>query len=283
MGRDAMKKSRIIFLILINLILFFLFSSRVAAETCVQWVAKVVSLQGSVEVRRSNETAWLSIKLNDLFCSGDMIRIGEKSRAGVLMRNDATLRFDQNTTVLFSLEEEKKSLIDLLRGIVHFFSRIPRTLKVATPFVNGTVEGTEFLVRVESDKTIMSVFEGRVSATNDSGSIILASGQSAVAGKGSAPALYEIIRPRDAVRWALYYPGILFYSNGIPAADWRAEASFLLSVGRVDEAEMVINKILERTPADSDALALLSIIAVVQNEKDAALKFGAFLCPTSQL
>jgi len=274
-GRRTMKKSRHIILISLKFVLIFFFSSRaIAAEICVQWIAKAVSSQGRVEKLRNNETLWQSVKLNDIFCPGDMIRIGEKSRAGVLMRNDQTLRFDQNTTVLFSREDKKTSLIELLKGIVHFFSRVPRTLKVATPFVNGSVEGTEFLVKVDSNKTIMSVFEGHVLVTNDSGSLVLARGQSAMAEKGSAPALYEIIRPRDAVRWALYYPGILFYSNGIPATDRRAEASSLLSVGRVDEAEMVINKILERTPADSDALALLSIIAVVQNEKDAALKFA---------
>jgi len=183
---------------------------------------------------RNNETLWRSVRLNDIFCPGDMIRIGEKSRAGVLMRNDQTLRFDQNTTVLFSLEDKKTSLIELLKGIVHFFSRVPRTLKVATPFVNGSVEGTEFLVKVDSNKTIISVFEGRVLMTNDSGSIVLARGQSAMAEKGSAPALYQIIRPRDAVRWALYYPEILFYEHGVPKADWRAEASFLLSVGLRD-------------------------------------------------
>jgi hypothetical protein len=60
---------------------------------------------------------------------------------------------------------------------------------VATPFVNGTVEGTEFLVRVAKEQTFLSVFEGKVTASNEAGSLLLASGQSAVALKGQAPAL----------------------------------------------------------------------------------------------
>ena len=48
-------------------------------------------------------------------------------------------------------------------------------------------------------------------------------------------------------------------------------ASLLLSVGRVDEARADIEKALQLKPMDSHALALQSIIAVVQNEKKKAL------------
>lgn len=258
------------------IILVFLFPSRLIAETCKEWVAKVVSVQGSVQARREGEAQWQTVRLNDIFCPGDMIRVKEQGRAAIALINESTLRLDQNTTVTFSQHEKgKTSLIDLLTGIVHFFSRVPRTLKVATPFVNGTVEGTEFLVRVEKDGTFLSVFEGKVVATNEAGSIMLTGGQSAEAQAGKAPTIRVVARPRDAVQWTLYYPPVFPYRPedlaAAPRTDWRARVSFLLSVGRVDDARSEIEEALKTTPLNSDALALQSVIAVTQNEKEKAL------------
>ena len=51
-------------------------------------------------------------------------------------------------------------------------------------------------------------------------------------------------------------------------------ASLLLAVGRVDEADADIKRALRLAPNDGNALALQSIIAVVQNEKDQALNLA---------
>ena len=53
-----------------------------------------------------------------------------------------------------------RTLIELIRGAILFFTRQPRSLDVQTPFVNAAVEGTEFLVRVEDDRAVITVFEG---------------------------------------------------------------------------------------------------------------------------
>jgi tetratricopeptide (TPR) repeat protein len=120
-----------------------------------------------------------------------------------------------------------------------------------------------------------------------------------------------VVRPRDAVQWALYYPPIMdyrpvdfpsgpptgwqamvrksieFYREGkLAKAFWSLEGApesirdprffayrvaLLLSVGRVDEASVDIERALNLDPHNSYAVALQSIIAVVQNEKDRAL------------
>ena len=270
----------------------------------------MVSVQGNVEVRRANQTQWQPARLNDTYCSGDRIQVGERSRANVALVNQPIIRLDQNTTITFGgVREERTSLIELLRGALYFFSRLPRNLEVRTAFVNAGVEGTEGLVRVEADRTFISIFEGSVLATNQAGSLILTSGQSAVAEQGRAPILTVVVRPRDAVQWALYYPPTLFFRpeefpagpgwegmvrssieaymkgdleaafesiKGVP--DTISEprffvyrASLLLAVGRVDEASKDIERALSLNPKYSDAFALQSVIAVVQNEREKAL------------
>ena len=251
-----------------------------AEEPCESWMGKIVSIQGSVEARRVSETHWDPVHLNDTYCIGDMIRVQKNSRAALVLINGATLRLDQESTITFSRVEEKQTLLlRLLKGAAHFFSRIPHTLKLATPFVNGGVEGTEFFVRVDENKTFISIFEGKVLASNAAGSLALTSGQSAIAEAGKAPYARVVVRPRDAVHWALYYPPVLYGKASVEedTNDPRFliyQASMLLSVGRVDEASTDIERAIGLKPDYSDAFALQSIIAVVQNEKEKALYFA---------
>jgi tetratricopeptide (TPR) repeat protein len=281
-----------------------------AATPCDPSVARMVSVQGNVEVQRAGQPQWRPAQLNDTYCAGDRIQVGERSRAAVALINQPVLRLDQNTTItLGGVKDERTSLIDLARGALYFLSRLPRGLEVNTAFVNAGVEGTEGLVQVEADRTFLSIFEGRVLAANQAGSLSLTSGQSAVAEKGKSPVLTVVARPRDAVQWALYYPPVAYFRpedlqgpepwremvrksldaymkgdyqaafeaiKGVPA-DIREprffayRAQLLLGVGRVDEASKDIQQALSLNPNYSDALALQSIIAIVQNDKERAL------------
>jgi ferric-dicitrate binding protein FerR (iron transport regulator) len=185
----------------------FLLPVEAADKTCDPWVAKAVSVQGIVEARKAGQSQWVQVKLNDTFCGGDMIRVQENSRAAIALNNESNLSLDQKTTITFTgIEPKKPFLLDLLSGALHFFSRFPRSIKVLTPFVNASVEGTEGLIRVEEDKALLSIFEGKVLASNAAGSLKLTGGQSALAEKDKAPLERVVVRPRDAVQWALYYP-----------------------------------------------------------------------------
>lgn len=260
------------------LMMMFLYPCVSFADTCKQWVAKVVSIQGNVQAKRAGETQWQKVKLNETYCPGDVIRVQEKSRAELALINQPVIRLDQNTTITIEgVKKERTSVIGMLKGAAHFFSRSPRNLEVHTAFVNAGVEGTEFFIRVEEDKTFLSIFEGKVLASNDAGSLTITSGQSAVAEKGKAPVMRVVVRPRDAVQWALYCPPVIYpykeYKEGDPRF-YTQRASSLLSVGRVEEAEAEIKKALELDPKNSQAFALQSVIAVTQNEKEKALNLS---------
>ncbi|MEA1947069.1 MAG: FecR family protein, partial [Thermodesulfobacteriota bacterium] len=140
-----------------TLLTILLYPHASPAGTCEKWVAKAVSVQGSVEVRRVSETRWQPVKLNDTYCPGDVIRVNDNSRADLALINQPVIRLDQNTTItLGELKEERTFLLSLLEGAAHFLSRAPRSLEVSTAFVNAGVEGTEFLIRVEEDKTFLT-------------------------------------------------------------------------------------------------------------------------------
>ena len=271
----------------------------------------MVSVQGNVEVRRAGQTQSQPARLNETYCAGDRIQVGDKSRADIALVNQPVLRLDQNTIItLAGLKDERASIIDLARGALHFFSRLPRNLEVNTAFVNAGVEGTEGLVQVEADRTLITIFEGKVLAANAAGSLRArqpASRRSPCKGKRRycAPSCGRAMRSNGR----LYYPPVTYFRpedfqgtqpwqgmarNSIEAymkGDYQRafdalkgapaditeprffayRASLLLGVGRVDEAGPDLERALKLNPNYSDALALQSIIAVVQNDKERAL------------
>jgi len=241
-----------------------------AASNCDPAPARAVSVQGSVEAKRAGSADWRAVRLNDTFCPGDQIRVSERSRADVALLNQSVLRLNANSGITVEAPKEQRTgVIDLVRGAVHFFSRGPNSLDVKTPFTVAGVRGTEFLVAVEPQRTLLTVFEGTVAADSPSGSLMVHDGQSAQAEAGKAPVLRTVVRPRDAVQWALYYPSVL-QDRQAPA--YRAQA--LLAVGAVDEARSDIQRALQAAPNDADALSLQSIMVLVQGDKDQALQLA---------
>ena len=145
-------------------------------------------------------------------------------------------------------------------------SRDPRALRVVTPFANAGIEGTEFLVRVDVDTTLVLVYEGSVKVENALGESTAGSGQSVLARSGSAPVLQQVVRPRDQVVWTLYYP-----PTGAGADPLVARAEEKLGVGRVAEAEADLAEALKQAPGSSDVLARQSVIALTRNDPTTAM------------
>ena len=254
------------------------FPGSALSQSCEQWLGKMVSVQGNVEARKAAEARWLPVNLNDTFCPGDTIRVGSQSRADLFLSNQSVLRLDENSEfTLEGIKEDEAAGLNMLKGAAHFFSPTPRGVEVQTPYTVAGVRGTEFLIRIEEGKTLLTVYEGTVLAHNPAGSLTLQSGQSAVANAGKPPVLRIVARPRDAVQWALYYPPVIYTAPGaapLPANDPRfyvQRASQLLAVGRVEEAGAEIDRALSINPKASDALALQTIILIVQNQKEKAL------------
>jgi len=256
-----------------GVLLLFLGSGAQAADVCEPVVGRLASINGKVEVQRGDNANWNAAKLNEVLCEGDSVRSGERSRAAVALSNTVVLRVDQNTTIrLINIgnKPEERSVIDLLKGAIQSFSRKPRPLAVNTPYLNGTIEGTEFVIRVAENQTILTVFEGTVRAANDQGSVAVPHGQSVVAEAGKAPQPRTVVRPRDASQWALYYPPVLA-TGGAAGSTLLDQAAQSLSVGRVDAARDQIEQALAQDPKSGLALALRSVIAVVQNDNARAL------------
>jgi Flp pilus assembly protein TadD len=265
-------------------------------STCTLVVARIVSVEGSVEVRRSGQANWSAVtRLDTPMCQGDLLHAGARSRAAVVILPEKFVRLDQNSTISIDISGEE-TIVEFFQdettpkdscGAGYFITRFPRKFKVRTPLLNAAVEGTEFSVSMSCSATALAVFEGKVSAETllaNAQQFILNSGQTLTAGPGEPPAIKVLIRPVDAVQWALYYPPLSEAGAGVgpdqpcdqPAPDEKSRCLMVraeqrLRVGRVDEAQADIEASLKLVSDNSDAEALLSVISVAKNEKQKAL------------
>ena len=244
-----------------------------------------------------------------MFCRGDKIRSQKNSRATLQLSNSSLVSVDQNTSLNFSVPKVDATaswLIDLIKGSTFFRSRESQHLNIDTPFINAVHEGTEFLVTVDSEQTEITVFDGQVAATNQQGKINIKKGFMGIAKKGQAPRVQALtIHPEDAVQWTLYYPPLIDYQHyksiifqsvintydqgdtyqaidkleNFPVDQQNADylilkSSLLLTVGRVDEALLLIKQARSLNQDESTAISLESVIAVTKNRQDEALSLA---------
>ena len=276
-----------------------LYCSSQARAECDRPVARLVAFQGTVQWAR-DESGWQDAKLEQPFCRGERFRTLRYTRATIELENRTYISLEQQTSIVFSnLRPDEPSWLDLLKGVLYLRSRTPSSLDIRTPFINAAIKGTEFLVGSSDTEGQVTLFEGRVEASNTQGNLILTDGQTAVAQAGKAPARRLLIKPQEAVQWALYYPPLIdlesLKQSGAPSArsaaalylagnvegalnrlDVRSQAvtraGLLLGVGRVDEARTM----LDQSPTQAsnreraDVQALRAVIALAQNQSEQA-------------
>jgi tetratricopeptide (TPR) repeat protein len=261
---------------------FFLFwlvclSPHLQADECQPIVARIVSLQGKAEVLNPNSTAWQPVERDSQFCPGDQLRVKANSRAGLQLNNETFLRLSEQSNIRFAPpEDQQTSWLDILEGIAHFISRTRKSLEVRTPYVNASIEGTEFVIRIDETGTDVIVLEGVVFASNNVGSVELGANQAARAEQDQAPVVTAIAKPFNTVAWALYYPPL----PALPSkADTLAQATIKAIVeNRLEEAAELAKQALETDRQSATAYlaqsyvdqAMFDIPAALANSQKAA-------------
>ncbi|MEY4718633.1 MAG: hypothetical protein RL563_1251 [Pseudomonadota bacterium] len=268
--------------------------------------AKLVSLQGQLFYDPGQNGAWQEAGLNDLLCEGARLRVAQYSRASLTLPGGVTLRLDEGTVLsLNGIAASDATLLDLLKGFIHFISRTPKQLTITTPIANAGPEGTEFALGVDQQTASLSVTEGSVKFFNQYGNLHLSAGESAGAQSGSSPSMRIDLKPQDAVQWALYYPPLIpelsQHSNGLlpilqlyrqgrinlaleqltkipadpSATDFiRLRSSLLMIAGRIELATADIDRLSSMNAKDAHALALSAVAALTRNRKSEALEFA---------
>jgi len=242
-------------------------------------LAKVAATQNVVESRRAGTEAWTAATSNEELYANDRVRTGPSSRAAILYADDTLHRLDEKSEVeIIPPRGDQGGLLEILSGRHYFSSRKPKQFgRVETSTVTAAIKGTEFAVDVAADgTTTITMIEGVVLASNEHGSVEVGAGERAVAEPGKAPVRSVVVRPRDAVAWALYYPPVLGAGDaerlGRLGADGDAlaDAAALLATGQVEAAKERVDDVLQRVPSEPVALSLASVMALAGGREEEA-------------
>jgi tetratricopeptide (TPR) repeat protein len=270
--------------------------------------ARIVEIQGSVEVFPVGGAGWTASQTNQVLHAFDRLHTGADSRVALRWSDQSVLQFSASTEleVLPPDAQAAQSGLHLIRGIVSFFHRDePGRIRVITRGACAGVEGTEFVLAVnESDRTTVSVIDGRVKFGNDLATLVLTNGQQAYADLGNPPVPTPGFIANNLLQWCFYYPAVLDPGDLALTADeqsalkesldaYRAgdllaalarypvarqaasdseriyRAALVLSIGQVEEAESLLASLSHTTPsgrAQPLAAAIRQLIAAVKRQ-----------------
>lgn len=186
-----------------------LFLSPAWAET----VAVLYSAQGTVQYSsQENPDKWNDVEVGYEFQDSGKVRTLTGSRAGIRFRSGYLVRLGEKAVLDLSKRQANTEGDNLLleMGKIFVFSREPqRVPNVKTPQLSASVRGTEFVVEVNNDRTVLSVLDGAVFAENTEGSLALQKGEQVIGQPGKVLQKRQIVDVGSAVQWAVSFPRLL--------------------------------------------------------------------------
>ena len=118
--------------------------------------AIILTVEGTVEVSRAQDTRWTAASTNLILDFGDSLRTAVRSRAAVQLSDLTVLRVNEKTILQLRPQAERAgTVLDLNSGSTYLFNRSrPASLRFQTPLISGAIRGTEFaLEALEGGRT----------------------------------------------------------------------------------------------------------------------------------
>lgn len=121
---------------------------------CESWVGKVVSLNGSVENKKQNQLEWQSVRINAIYCPGDVIRTLETGQATILLQNHSHLELEPWTTLTFSNPAQSNLpwLRCLFKSFIGFLQCKPLQHNTDALFINAAFFGSVWQDRIKQKR-----------------------------------------------------------------------------------------------------------------------------------
>ena len=189
----------------------------IAQEAASRSSAHWSSVEGLVEVERAGTLRLADGRARAALCQRIRCGSAPRSRAALALVNDAVLRLDQNTTLqLTDIGPSRRSARSCSWSAVRAAVVQPQAPPAGDQHALSERDDRGHRVRDRRGRAagLAHGVRRRVTAANELGEVRLASGEAAVAEAGQAPEKRIVVRPRDAVQWALYYPPILAAVGG---------------------------------------------------------------------
>lgn len=239
-------------------------------------LGQVVYTKGDEYIRGSSFASWSAVAINQSIDKEDEVRTGANGALGILLRDETQIRLRRNTrfkiTDVRNGKDVEQTSLELIAGA--FWSRaqaLSRLVKatvyrrpkvqIRTATTTIGIRGTDWYTSLDPDTNISRtvVISGEAEVTNSFGSVVIFSGEEAIAEPGAAPIKRVVVELKGRPLMALTYE-----------PDWA-----VFSKGSDQALGAVIEAIEMREP--TKAFNLLEPLAKPVKGAEAALLYAALL------
>ncbi len=169
-------------------------------------VGSVIARKSGEEVRFVDLPPWRPVEVSQDLLPGDTLRTNASGTLAILFSDSTQMRMGRNTTlVVRRIETDADSEVELQGGSIWARARRGGNgLIVNTAAAAAAIRGTDWTLRVDGDRTTLTVLEGSVTLSNPQGSVVVNPGEGAVAAIGQAPNKYTLVDLQEREQILLY-------------------------------------------------------------------------------
>ncbi|MBN2126055.1 MAG: tetratricopeptide repeat protein [Deltaproteobacteria bacterium] len=189
---------------------------------------RIVDTRGEVMAGRIGGQLWAPAQPGQMLEPGDGVQTGYNGWAALLMADETLIQVNKNSVLILE-EVAATASWHRLRGVMPAAATTQRSsyrlqtgetwlrnanpaiqMDIQTPTITAAVRGTELNLLVTPDNTsILTILEGRVSASNAFGDLEVAAREQVVSRPGMALQKRLLLTPEDTVQWTLSVPTFL--------------------------------------------------------------------------
>ncbi|MEE2949779.1 MAG: FecR domain-containing protein [Pseudomonadota bacterium] len=155
----------------------------------------VIATQIGEEIEFVDAPSWRNVEVLQDVKAGDVLRTNAQGQLAILFSDQTQIRVARNSTLVVK-ERIPGGDTRLSLEAGQIFARAARggpQVYVETAAATAAIRGTDWTMRVDGDRTTLSVLEGAVELSNPQGSVTVRQGEAAAATLGSAPSKIVII------------------------------------------------------------------------------------------
>ncbi len=250
--------------------------------------ARLLTVEGKVEVARSGLATWTPATTNLLLQNSDRVRTGLRSRATLQLSDRSVLRLNELTTMEVRPPKSAgaNAGFELKNGASYFFNRErPGSVEFRTPLASGAIRGTEFhLLVLENGHTEVTLVDGLVDLQNEVATVNLVSGEQGIVDAGQAPRKTAVLDASGIIQWVIYYPAVLDVDEiGLSDAERSALTDSLAAYRSGDLLAALAKYPDNRQPAsDAEKIYRAATLLAAGQAGQAALMIQAVSTPQAE-
>ena len=225
-----MKFQKFVFIFVFLFSLSYILSLSAYSIIIDKSAGRIISLSGSVNIKKGNTI--VPAKPFQSLDPGDIVVTGASSRVAILLRDESLVKLNSNSQITIkkvfptikpvATGIDDKTLVRQDSGEVWVRTKNRAgSLEIDTKSGSAAIRGTEFIIRADENKTLLTLLDGSAELVNNFGTVLVNKNEQGEVTPNSAPTkrALTIEETENAVQWIFYWPQNLKFKDNVLETD----------------------------------------------------------------